>query len=310
MPLSSNSNTSNQQNRNDVLEGFLDKPIRHLTWDDNDHWKVLTQLYGSVWPRVLTFCIVNTCITWIVFQLKHHHILDVTFESSSHKYMGFLMSFLVVTRAKLLFDQYMAASRYLGAAYRATRNLTQQVTTFTMHDKSERAKQWRQDVCYAAILLLRSTVSVLRMRSDPESLEAWEVPELTREQQDNITDSSGSSDDDSSISGIENTTLIPDKLAHLQRKERIRLEEASRMPTFLAFHLRQEIMKVRDGTWVKPETFHHPCLEQFSLMDNVDAFMKAYAGLRDLLITVCCETRQSVCLYACVEHLGLFPSSD
>lgn len=271
----------------DVLEGFLDTPIRHLTWDDNDHWKVVTQLYGSVWPRVLIFCVSNACITWVVFQLKHQNIVDVTFESSSHKYMGFLMSFLVVTRAKLLFDQYMASSRYLGQVYRATRSLTQQVTTFTMHDKSEQAKQWRQDVCFAAILLLRSTVSVLLMRSDPESLEAWEVPELSREQNYLLSpESEGCSSDEDSLSVFENTTLIPDKLAHLERKERVRLEEASRMPMFLAFHLKQEIMKVRDGMWVKPETWQHPCLEQFSLMDNVDAFMKAYAGLRDLVITV------------------------
>jgi len=66
-------------------------PIRQLMWDDKSHFVVLTQLYGSVWPQVLPFCLVNCFITFVIYSLKHRHIIDLTSDPSGHKYMAIMM---------------------------------------------------------------------------------------------------------------------------------------------------------------------------------------------------------------------------
>lgn len=60
-------------------------PIRIMSYDDRNHWAVLTQLYGSVWPHVLPFCIVNMILTLLVF----YFLRDYTFDKSGHQFMRY-----------------------------------------------------------------------------------------------------------------------------------------------------------------------------------------------------------------------------
>jgi hypothetical protein len=82
--------------------------------------------------------------------------------------MGMLMSFLVVARVKITYDNYMAASGYLNESFKACRELAHHTILLSMQDKSARARQWRQDVVYSAIVLLRVTVAVLEFKANPE----------------------------------------------------------------------------------------------------------------------------------------------
>ena len=287
----SNSRTSSSRAQAGLLEQTT--PIRQLVWDDSNHFQVLTQIHGSVWPRVSLFCLANTFITWIVYTLKTHYGVDLTSDSSGHKFLGFLMSFLVVTRAKITYDHYMANSNYLNQCYRQCRELTQQACVLTMSDQSERAKEWRQDICYAAIMLLRATVAVLKVRSADEKMTSSTLNGIEHGGADletcSATNNTGRPQQHSW-----SLTIVPDNLAHVNAHERVAIEEATRMPDLLAFDLRRQVLKVRDGTWLQKETFRHPCNEELRLLEAVDKYMAAYAGLRKLLITVRC------CLSLCL----------
>ena len=155
-----------------------------------------------------------------------------------------------------------------------------------MSDTSESAKDWRQDVCYATILLLRATVAVLKLRSAPTE-ETWELPELMAEPEPgngNVFDfREKPSGDYGTATAAEDVPSSP-KLGHLG--QRVAIEEATRVPDFLAFHLRREILKMRDGTWLRKSTFRHPVNEELSILTAVDGYMKSYAVLRMLLTTV------------------------
>jgi len=59
-------------------------------------------------------------------------------------------------------------------------------------------------------------------------------------------------------------------------------EEACRAPIVLVYmqNLRKQIMKQRDGEWLQPGTFRHPCNEETRLLDLVGDFLKAFLGLK------------------------------
>lgn len=90
--------------------------IRSLIYDDSSHYKVVTQLYGSVWPKVLPICIVNALLTAGVWLLKRHGI-DITSDPSGHKYMATLMSFLVVTRVKVCYSVPFCVAQSIACFY-------------------------------------------------------------------------------------------------------------------------------------------------------------------------------------------------
>ena len=240
-------------------------PIRVLNYDDDSHWKVLTQSYGSVWPRVLPYCLANVALTAVVYYLKHFAIVDLTSDPLGSRYLSLLMSFLVVTRVKITYDNYMWNARCLSQAFQAIRDLVQWTCVLTMSDTSAKAKQWRHDVAYAAIVLLRVTVAVLEFRSNPDQV-PWQVPELPATPENR--------------SFLYLNKDVDDPLGHLAPEERTSLDEAYRAPVALAHQLRQQIMKQRDGHWLKPGTFSHPCNEELRLLDFCGAFLKQFSGLK------------------------------
>jgi predicted membrane chloride channel (bestrophin family) len=305
-------------------------PVRQVMWDDDNHWRFLTKLYGSVWPGVFPFCIANSLLCLIIFELKAYEIADLTVGPSGHTIAGMLMSFLVVVRVSKSYEHYMEASKLLSDSYRTCRELVQFVCLLTASDMSDRAKEWRQDVAYSTILMLRVTTAVLEMQSKPE-IDPWDVPELSEELQKHLkhvslwhqnmpenaagagnaepqakNTTAGSTTDpleEESIRGAgnaepqaKNTTAgsTTDPLeeesirgfAHSDLKHRHRLEEAFRAPTALAFSLRREILKQRDGTWLTNGAFEELDFdEEIAMLEMVDEFLKAFHGLARLVST-------------------------
>jgi hypothetical protein len=71
-------------------------------------------------------------------------------------------------------------------------------------------------------------------------------------------------------------------------QERTLLEEACRAPIHMAFTVRREIMKQRNGQWLKKETLRHPCNEETRMCDCVGQFLKAFSGLKKFMTTPIC----------------------
>jgi predicted membrane chloride channel (bestrophin family) len=245
-------------------------------------------LYGSVWPRVLPFCFINVITTTMILALKCYKIADITSDPLGHKYMAMLMAFLVVTRVKILYDNTMHNVRYIHDAYRAIRELVQEMCVLTATDRSATAQAWRRSVAHQALTLLRVTLAILEANSNTisgggsngsstyrHSQVPWQIPELSAEQQCSVQDC--------------HDILTRTPLGHLPTEERTLLAESCRTPILVAFGLRQEIMKPRfaspPGSILKVGIWEHPSNEELKLLERVADFLKAYSGLQCWLTT-------------------------
>jgi hypothetical protein len=64
---------------------------RVIRYESDSHVRVLFQMYGSVWPAVLPYCIVSVSITAIIAYLQSNRIVDLTFASSTgHSFMAIM----------------------------------------------------------------------------------------------------------------------------------------------------------------------------------------------------------------------------
>lgn len=58
-----------------------------MQWDDMDHIQVLTQINGSVWPKVWKFCLANVLIMCVIYVLRRHVGIDLKTSSAlGHRY--------------------------------------------------------------------------------------------------------------------------------------------------------------------------------------------------------------------------------
>lgn len=136
--------------------------VHRVSYTAHNHVDVLFQMYGSAFPQVLPFCLFNVMWTLVIHYLKAQEIIDLTFHSSiGHSFMGLLVSFLVVSRSKISYDRFMDFRRHLATTYRSCREIAQLVTCYTGFIQSPAAAQWRQDVCFRTILMLRATMDAL-----------------------------------------------------------------------------------------------------------------------------------------------------
>ena len=79
----------------------------------------------------------------------------------SLQFITLVVAFLLVSRVNMGLGRYNQARAALGTMYKETRQLTQQCCVFSMHDKSIRAKEWRFEVLYRLLLLLRTSMAVI-----------------------------------------------------------------------------------------------------------------------------------------------------
>lgn len=147
--------------------------VHRVSYTAQNHVQVLFRMHGSAFPQVLPFCIANVVWALTVILLKENQIVDLTFHSSvGHSFMGLLVSFLIVSRSKISYDRFMDFRRNLATTYDACREIAQFTTVYTFQTQTASAKQWRQDVCYRTILLLRVTMDALLWSSTER--EMWE----------------------------------------------------------------------------------------------------------------------------------------
>jgi len=137
---------------------------------------VLTQMAGSVWPRVLPFCIASTFLTYLIYYLRRYHDIDLTFNDKGHSFMSMLVSFLIVTRSTIAYTRLMEANTKLINCMRCCRELVQHAVAFTRHESDIAARKWRSQLARRTIVLLQTSVAVLEYQS--KGVDAWKTLEL------------------------------------------------------------------------------------------------------------------------------------
>jgi Bestrophin, RFP-TM, chloride channel len=174
----SSSNNKNNNKDNDKSKSKFKKSksdgyrIHRVSYSASSHVEVLFRLYGSAFPHVFPFVVVNTSWTLLVYWLKQHTTIDLTFHSSiGHSFMGLLVSFLIVSRSQISYHRFMEYRKLLAKCYRISREICHLTTVYTMFTITPLAMEWRQQVCYETILLLRITMDALLWSSSEKP--AW-----------------------------------------------------------------------------------------------------------------------------------------
>mmetsp|Transcript_4516 Transcript_4516/g.6893 ORF Transcript_4516/g.6893 Transcript_4516/m.6893 type:complete len:424 (-) Transcript_4516:293-1564(-) len=163
-----------------------------VTYDTNSHFGVLTQMHGSVWPRVLPHCLLNILNVSAIIYLDRKYDIDLSYSDKGHSFMSMIVSFLIVTRSNIAYSRFMESRSYLSTVMRSCRELMQYAVTFTRYDTSETAKKYRITLARKTIVLLRSVVSVLQFPSRGEH--SWKNPILRDDEAQALIDAVGEED--------------------------------------------------------------------------------------------------------------------
>ena len=92
------------------------------SYDTRNHCSILFQCYGSVFPRVISFCITNVVIMILAKLITDAYEWDALQVSNiGHSFISLIVSFLLVSRVNTSLGRYNEARSYLGQMYRETR---------------------------------------------------------------------------------------------------------------------------------------------------------------------------------------------
>lgn len=238
--------------------------ISNESFDSNNHFSVIFRKHGSIWPHVFPYCIFNAVLTYVIIYLKDKQDIDLTFPSNGHTFMATLLSFLIVTRSEVVYGRYMTSRAHLEDIYRMTREIVQYTCILTMRESTPRTRQWRSDVAFYSILLLRATMVSLEHESSAKN--AWDIPELDKVDKDGMRRSPVKS---SCVDGLD----------FLSRRST--REENFRVPVFLALQLRKTIVSHKNGFLTKPMVVN----EERAILDCVVKYMSSFHGIRQIMST-------------------------
>jgi len=192
---------------------------------------------------------------------KWRYTIEVS--AQGHSFITLVVSFLLVSRVSIGLNRYNQARDCLGVMYRESRELIQNACVFSSHDTSKKASEWRSEVGYRCLLLLRTAMSVIDYPTTQQP--AWEVPELSGFELEDVKKSVYTSKENR-------------RWAHKDRSE---WEETMRVPIRIAYLLRKSIhaQGPRLGN-SRMETS-----QENKLLSSVDQFMGGYYGIRKFLTT-------------------------
>lgn len=169
-----------------------ERKVKAVSYQSEDHIAVLTQLHGSVWPKVLPYCIGNSIWVLIVYWLQDDYKF-LSYSDKGHSFMSIMVAFLVVTRSNIAYSRYMEARNYLNDAMKSCRELVQHAVTFTRYNSDIDARRWRAEVARRTIVQLRCVVSVLEYQT--RKIHAWKIPELTQSEKQALLTAVGKSNE-------------------------------------------------------------------------------------------------------------------
>jgi len=191
-------------------------------------------------------------------KVNDHSTLGI--NGQGHAYAGVVVAFLIVSRVNTTIARYNECRGYIGIMYRETRELLQTAYVLTLRDKnvSQQHMEWRAELAYRTMVMLRSVIAVIEYNSN--KVAAWKIDEL---------------------SGYELEYVSPApswrKYALSANTER---RESMRVPTQLCFLVRETIASnnSRLGKALLPN-------HEIKLLGTVDSFMTGWYGMTKFMTT-------------------------
>jgi len=184
-------------------------------------------------------------------------------SSQGHSFITLVVSFLLVSRVNIALNRYNEARSHLGVMYRESRELIQNTCVFSSNQTDRKASEWRNEVAYRCLLLLRTAMAVIDYPTTNQP--PWDIPELSGFE----------------LEDVKKSIFISNDVRRWAHEERSEWEETMRVPIRVAYLLRKSIHS------------HGKCLgepglpisHENKMLSSVDQFMNGYYGIRKFLTT-------------------------
>lgn len=200
-------------------------------------------------------------ITLTILDQRYAGKVSIKITDLGHTFIALVVAFLLVSRVNIALNRYNQARVALGTMYASSRELVQYAVLFSSLDHTDRAREWRLELSYRLLILLRTSMAVTDFATTHQA--AWDVPELHGTLKDDICDSTCMS--------------AGRRWAHAQRNV---WEESLRVPIRVAYLLRKSIHS-------QTTRLDHPMhvTQENILLAKVDAFLTGYYAMRQFLTT-------------------------
>jgi hypothetical protein len=231
--------------------------------------------------QVLPYCLFNVFLMILATWVDDHNTQSwkLKISSQGHSFITLVVSFLLVSRVNTCLTRYNEARGYIGLMYQHVREVVQDSCVFsrsssanptTTETTTTTPQQWRHDVAYQAIVLLRTAMVVIDYPAD--KLLPWNIPELNGAERGMILNDGFLNPANLRYS---HTAATPPP-AHRHDD----WEEAMRVPIRLSYALRKTIQT--QSTILTPAI---AVVQENRLHASVDAIMNGYYGLLKFLTT-------------------------
>jgi hypothetical protein len=219
--------------------------------------------------QVLPYCLFNVCLMLALSLIDRYVMKDrdlvVHVSTQGHTFITFIVSYLLLSRVNSGLARYNTARDYLSTMYRESRDLVQAACVFSAKNTDESAQEWRHEMAYRSLLLLRTAMAVVDYPTD--KIPAWTVPELNGFERDDVR---------------RNLFLEEDSPARRwAHKPRDEWEETMRVPVRLEYLLQTTLHSQRRRLKVPIQI-----PQEARLLVNVSNFMVGYYGIRKFLTSV------------------------
>jgi hypothetical protein len=195
-------------------------------------------------------------------QLLHNiRGVNLAISNTGHTFMSLILAFLIVTRVNISVGRYNEARNNLEIMYRESRELIQNCCVFSDHITDVKGKEWRSDVAYRCMLLLRTAMAVIDYPT--AKTPSWDVPELSNEEREQLKSNLFLEVSDRPRNAL--------RWAHRIRTEE---EENMRVPSKMAYTLRSVIHS--QSTLFGPKKIETNL--EIKLLGSVESFMGGYYG--------------------------------
>lgn len=228
-----------------------------VIYNSENHWSILTQRLGSAWPDVLPFCVCNVMLMIMISYIDPGGEKVYLLSGAGHKFIGFVVSFLFVSRLTIALGRFNECRGHLGKMYKESRELVQNLCTITAVHQDQKSKEWRAEVAYRTMLFLRTAMAILNYGTD--GIPNWKVPEL------NGTE----------LSYVMENLLFHPQNSHYAILPRSEYEENMRVPILVGLLLRKSIVEHAKRL---PEPLAVPL--ELKLLSSADACVAGFTGLR------------------------------
>jgi len=160
-----------------------------VSYHSDNHWSVITQTWGSITPKVLPYCVFNVLLMITLTSLNGRYFAQnyLAMSPESHTFIALVVSFLLVSRVQVALSRYWTARYSLSDMCRASRELVDNSCLFTRENTDESSKEWRHEIAYRSLILLRTSMAVIDFPTT--KVPAWSVPELNGNELEDVESS-------------------------------------------------------------------------------------------------------------------------